>query len=388
MKTEHHHDDVENGAQPPPLAQEQRSSIVDPSGKLTTTCSPACTGAHDKAFHGLYPEAANKYRFLAGHLDLRWHRSIHQFTADVMDVASHPGSPQSLVFRIADILSRTLARLRGEYNDTEQDNAELDNKLSLLQNTARYWTNVLVHQRAVDMWEPVLGPEHPITALLVRNLAAMHISRDATSLGDFLHSTEGTEISVLGTPSGAHHSPLPLWTAVKDLFHLSDTLPSRRAVGNMLLPSPDSRHHMAQLQLGRQRSLEALHHQVAAWSGRSPASNRAILPDNELSIDQEICTEIKLYRMVWLVEHRHKQGDCNGAFGLVNQAHKAIMGLDDKSEFILDRFWAKFKALHWTLFPASNGGIGSQDECPPSNQEGASIRNDQNCAAVPVSSFR
>ena len=371
MKAEPDGGDLADYAQSSPSAQQQDMATTDP-GILTATCSPLCAVARDTAFHGLYPEAAEKYRSLAQHLDTLWHRSIHQFIAEVMDAASHPGCPQSLRFRTADILSRSSARMRANYNDTEHDNAELCNRLSLLENTARYWTNVLVHQRALQIWEPVLGPEHPIAALLVRNLATMNTNRDAKTMKDFLLGTEGAEISVLGAPTGmyqSHHSPL--WTSVNHL-HLSDTTPTRQTITNLPAPGHPTRHHLATLQLNRQCALEALHSQT------TPPPHFMLIPDSAAAITSETCPEIKLHRIFWLAEQKHKQGDREGALALVGEEHRLFMGLEHASEFVLNHFTARFQALHWTLFRAGEvGGGASWEDCPPSCQDEGLGWNDE-----------
>lgn len=375
MKTEHHSDDyLEDYTHTPPLAQQQLGPAADP-GELTSTCSPLCTVARDTGFHGLYREAADKYRFLADRLDTLWHRTVHQFNAEVMDAALYAGCPLTLVFRIADILSRSSARLRARNNDNEHDNRDLHYILALLENTARYWTNVLVHRRALEMWEPVLGPEHPISALLVRNLALMHTNRDATTIVDFLRGTEGAEISVLGTPPPMlAQPPPPLWTAVRDLPHLSDTGPLAQHIANPAIPGHHP-HHIAHLQLGRERALDALHHH------HHPGSPNHFMQthDTESSIDEDPCPEIKLHRILWLAEHRHRMGDHAGALALVHKQYSMLFmgGMTDPSEFIVNHFPARFEALLWTMLGTAAGdeGGGSLDDCPPSNQEEFEVWN-------------
>lgn len=376
MKTEHHGDnDREDYTHLPPSAQQQLGPAADP-GKLASTCSRLCTVARDTCFHGLYPEAANKYRFLVDRLDTLWHRTIHQFTAEVMDAASHAGCPETLVFRVADILSRSSARLRARSNDNEHDDRELNEMLSVLQNTARYWTNVLVHRRALEMWEPVLGHEHAIPALLVRNLALMHTNRDATTIADFLRGTEGAEISVLGTPPPMHaQPPPPLWTAVRDLLHLNETLPLAQHIANPAISGHHPRHHIARLQLGRERALDALYHHHHPGS----TNNFMQTHDTESSIDEDPCPEIKLHRILWLAEQRHRMGDHAGALALVHKQYSMLfMGaMTDPSEFIINHFPARFEALLWTMLGTAAGGEGggSLDDCPPSNQEEFEVWN-------------
>ncbi|KAK3897300.1 hypothetical protein C8A05DRAFT_19911 [Staphylotrichum tortipilum] len=306
-----------------------------------------------------------------------------------MEAASHPGCPQSLVFRIVDILARFSTRLRAEYNDTDHNDAELHSRLCLLQNTARYWTNVLVHQRTLKMWGPVLGHEHPITELLVRNLDRLHANREAMSMEEFLRGTEIAEISVLGTPLDMQPPQSPLSSLVKTLFHLNGPLPSAQALDNLLL-CQDSRHHMARLQLGRQRALQALHHQTATPSDRGSGFDHAILHDNEDSIDQEPDAEIKLYRMFWLAEHRHKLGDWEGALALIHRHNAVYAGLeeDDATKFVGNHFSLKFSALHWTLLRTGDGGSNHPDDCPPSNQEDAWIFDEENQGVAAAPSFR
>jgi hypothetical protein len=56
------------------------------------------------------------FKGLVGKATDTWTQLIAPFNADVMEVASYPGGPQSLAAQVVDTLTRTLIRQRRSYS--------------------------------------------------------------------------------------------------------------------------------------------------------------------------------------------------------------------------------------------------------------------------------
>ncbi|KAL2130451.1 hypothetical protein VTI74DRAFT_6380 [Chaetomium olivicolor] len=324
----------------------QQSSRDGPIRQLTIPAKSLYLLARDYAFDGHYQSAAQNFKLLTQIYHNSWPRVIYQFRAEVMDAACYSGCPQSLAARVADILSRSLVREREKYGSSNSeigDEVELRKVLYVLRATATYWGSVIVQQRAVQIWEPILGPNHPKVTLLRDNLASMRSS----SLGScdfFERYVQGVETSDLSAPLAIDQ--LPSLKRVGDLLLLGDApgnqlLEKLHAIESSSASGQQFRLEVARLRFGRSRALLGLYYSFICrfWDAQKA------FEDSERLMEHETCVEIKLHRMLWYAEHKTRVQDWNSVSRLISRAHAVFMANDTASAFIIDHFPDLFKSL-------------------------------------------
>lgn len=330
--------------------------------------------ALEDAFNGHYHSAAEKYRLTLQTTCIRWNSMLAQFRLHVMDAACYPGCPQSLAARIADIFSQSLVQAREEYSrpDSEMGSeVELHTALLALRNEAEFWTSVLVQQRAIQLWEPILGSDHPQVAQLRHNIAYKR-SEEAICVDELGRLAEGAEVGTLIAP--LETDQLPSLQTVRHLLHLGDApkdqlLEQLRLMESSSVSGQQFRENAGQTRLGRSRALFGVYY---SFVGRFSDAETAF-GDSERLMGHETCAETKLHRTLWYAEHKTRVQDWNGASDLICRAHQVFMASETASAFIIHHFPGRFESLCTavsmrTPIDKISSTAGIDDTCPDSRQ--------------------
>lgn len=289
-------------------------------------------------FNGNYQAAAQKFTLCKERdaTSSRWLRITAQFTADVMEAASYPGCPQSLAARAIDILSRSLRRERDKYSRLHpniENESELRDGLTALKDAANFWVPILVQQRALQIWEPILGRHHPKMALI----------------RDFLHGALVAEFDLDAAYESVDTLDIygpPGLDPVKDLIHLGDApaewlLEQLQAIESSSVSDHPIKQEVALLRLGRSRALLGVYYSFIRRFDEAEEEFQI----SERHLERETCVEIRLHRTIWYAEHKTRVGDWDGVTGLLCRAHEVFMANDTPSEFVLRHFPEQFAAL-------------------------------------------
>ncbi len=304
-------------------------------------------GWHEDAYDGNYQTAAQKLENLITRSGSAWNRAGDQLCLNIMEAASYPGCPQSLKARVIDILSRSLIREREKYSSINSDiknESVLCKVLIALKLDASFWGQLVVQQRVLQIWEPILGRNHP-KIKLIRD----HIDYDRRT-SEPVNIDSERDLPTLDAEADALISSdaegLPEQETFQELIHLGDAPADRlleqlRAIESPSVSGQQIRQETAWLRLGRSNALIGVYY---SFIRHFEDAEKAFLV-SEMRIEQETCVEIKLHRTLWYAEHKTRVGDWEGARGLMCRAHEVFMANDTLSEFVVHHFPERFSAL-------------------------------------------
>jgi len=109
-----------------------------------------------------------------------WGAVRSEFLAALMKMADFRGSPQSIVARFVQELSRFLVRERHKYNQADpvtRNLVELHKLLTSLKMSTQWASWLITQQRALQIWVPILGPEHPKIKMMRNNIATNKVAK-------------------------------------------------------------------------------------------------------------------------------------------------------------------------------------------------------------------
>ena len=330
----------------------QQSSGDKPIRHLTAAAKSSLHQlAIGNVFDGHYQSAARKFKILAEasfpSLEMK---VLYDFCAELIDAACYPGCPQSLAARVTDILSRFLTQEREKYSNFNSRNPgigkiEFGPILLDLRVAASYWGRVIVQQRAVQIWEPLLGPDHPKIAVLRDYLNSIRrpLGVSVTTGSPECPATRVRISALVARLEIDQHSPL---RGISDLLSLGDApadklLENFHALESSSVSGQQFRLEVARLRFGRSRALLGVYNSFIC---RFSEAEKAF-EDSERLMGYETCMEIRLHRMLWYAEHKSRVQDWNSVDRLIRCAHEVFMANDTTSEFIIDHFPGRFKSL-------------------------------------------
>ncbi|KAL8365631.1 hypothetical protein RB595_004446 [Gaeumannomyces hyphopodioides] len=328
------------------VGESQMGSTHEPNRELEEFGEPLELLAATYAADGDYQSATQIHSRIYQICRTIRYRVMAQFDIRVMNAACYPGSPQSLAARIVDILSQSLVQAREAYsmaNSEMVNEADLRSLLLHLRKNAEFWMNLLVQQRAVRIWEPILGPNHPKVAQLRHNIAEIRSDIIAADTDDTT-ILEKTREGMLDTPLEICQEPS--LESVRDLLHLGDApkdqlLEQLHAIESSSAFGDQCRLEVKNLRLGRSRALLGVYY---SFIGQFSDAEKAF-EDSERFVEHETCAEIKLHRTLWYAEHKTRIQDWDGALSLMHRAHEVFMNNETAFKFIIDHFPGRFKLL-------------------------------------------
>ncbi|KAM7190197.1 hypothetical protein V8F20_009819 [Naviculisporaceae sp. PSN 640] len=320
-----------------------------PYAEPTLPPASAVLLAADYAMEAKYDEAASHFRQLGKLTSSPWGSVLFDFNADIMDVASNGGCPETIAIRVSSILSQYLFRERERHRMsslicTNKKQDSLRKVLSGLRLNARFWGSVVVQQRALQIWEPLLGADHPKIVLLRKGLA---LKRKGTVVNlDTATSMVKTEDSLL-VRMELDILPSLLLTPLEEedgLLYLGDGPPDQ-LLGKLedleWRTRKQSQHALAMLRFGRSRALAGLYYSFAERF----TDAQIAFHDSAETLEYETCVEIKLHRILWDAEHKTRIHDWEGARGLLYSSHKVFLDAEGPSEFLNKHFMDRFEVL-------------------------------------------
>jgi hypothetical protein len=304
----------------------------------------------DEAFDGNYAEAARMFKGLVGKATDTWTQLIAQFSADVMEVASYPGGPQSLAARVVDTLTRTLIRQRRSYssgNSGFKCAAILESALATLKIDAGLWANLLMRQRALQIWEPVLGPDHPRIVLIRQSLSKGRqvrvLNPDSDVCDAAMVKFADGELAFDPLAAARIFTPKP----VVDLLHLDDASPARlleqlKVLESASVSGQEAWREISLQKRGRSKALLGVYYSFIGRFEEAEAAFQA----SERHMEHETCVEIKLLRMLWYAEHKTRVGAWDNVWRLMCAAHRIFIANDSLPEFVVHHFPNRFSKLY------------------------------------------
>ncbi|KAL8282256.1 hypothetical protein RB597_009792 [Gaeumannomyces tritici] len=326
------------------VEESRMSSVRGPNEKLADRSKPLNVLGIADARNGDYQSAAQKYRRISQIAQSLIARMMAQFNMRVMNAACYPGCPQSLAARIANILSQSLVQAREAYSMTSsgrRGEVELRCLLLFLRNSAQYWSCLLMQQRAVKIWEPILGPNHPKVAQLRHNIASNFSYGNTATIARIIEKAKGD-----GPITPLEIDPEPSLGSVRDLLHLGDSpkdqlLEQLHAIEGSSDSGDRFRREFADMKLARSKALLGVYYSFIC---RFSDAERAF-EVSEQFMERETCAEIKLHRTLWYAEHKTRTQDWDGAFNLMCRANRVFMGIETASSFVIDHFPGRFISL-------------------------------------------
>lgn len=329
------------------LSSSQLSQIT-----TTTLTLPAAKRlldlAHEDAFAGDYTAAGQKLKLLSQlPYCVDWAPVALELGTLILEAANYAGCPQSLVARITSFLSHFLMRERERYaNDHSKggDVTKLNKTLAALKMSARYYGQLVVQQRALRIWKPILGLGHPKIRKLSAAISAVRHPKlvDPESdprlsevLSPWTGILEPDEIPQLRGASG-----------LRNLMHLEDGPPDQLREKLRVLESSDNtsseaKREMELLQHGRYQALLGVYH---SFLGNFEDAEKAF-QESIVHIGYEVCVEVKLHRLLWYAEHKTRVQDWDGVWDLLSQSHTAFMRNEHPSDFIIHHVPGRFESL-------------------------------------------
>ncbi|KAK0749776.1 hypothetical protein B0T18DRAFT_115356 [Schizothecium vesticola] len=311
---------------------------------------------------GNYQLGAQKARRMMQLPTFYFNRVWGQFHLDVFNAACYPGSPQTVTARVADILTRTLVRERDKYSNSTSDiSSETALRIALLymKNSAQHMARVLVRQRALQIWTPILGLSHPQILEMRQELALQRCSvlyrfqnfkpLEDDAIKDDAIEDNATEGDLLGDLVDIERIE-SFGNKLGYLVHLGDgpndqLLEQLRVMESGSASGQQLAWGMHRLRRGRSRALQGLY---LSFLCRFADAEKAFQESDQL-LKHETCVEITLHRILWYAEHKTRLRDWNSVANLVHRAHEIFMAHDTTSEFIIHHFPDRFKTL-WLAF--------------------------------------
>jgi len=324
-----------------------RDSDTAQTGLAIKKASTLVCGAVYDVFNGNYQPAAQKMKRAVQLNSCYVNRVVCQFRIDVLDSTCYPGHPQSLVARIADILTRTLSREREKYANSSsgiRNILTLHTMLSTLRTDAQFFAEVLVQQRALQIWRPLLNPDDPrikgLRAGLARTRSTYRIAQRCSE-----DSTDGAETDVL-SELPERYQMQSMGERLGILVQLGDApsdqlMEKLRIIETGSCPGKRLTLELEQQRRGRSKALLGI---IFSFVGRFTDAEQAFEVSEQL-MEHETCAEIKLYRMLWYAEHKTRVQDWNNVARLITRAHEIFMDNETNSEFIMHHFPDRFVSL-------------------------------------------
>jgi hypothetical protein len=218
--------------------------------------------AIELTYDGKYRQAGQSYKlaslYLAKiHEPKRWTVVASEFNAALMKAAEFPGCPQSIVARFMQEQSRFLIRERQWYsqaNERERSLADLGTTLTCLKMNAEWASRLITQQRALQIWEPILGPEHPKILDMYGSIVSMRASKTADL------DKETWRIQPDEHLSGPYElDKIPQLRSLGNLLHLCDGSPEEllqkfHALEKSSISNDQIQRDFALLKYGRSRS--------------------------------------------------------------------------------------------------------------------------------------
>ncbi|KAK4206734.1 hypothetical protein QBC37DRAFT_380797 [Rhypophila decipiens] len=293
------------------------------------------------ALDAKYHEAASHFRQLSRLTRSPWGSVLYDFNAEIMDIASHGGCPQTIAVRTSSALSRYLFREREKHRTISlfsitaaRDTNVLNKVSSGLRTNAKFWGSVVVQQRVLQIWQPILGPDHPKMTAARDDLA---LKRSATIVN-----------------LDAHPHSVASQGTLEDFPELDETLEALFSLGDGPPDQPRSRieamersrvglptHNKAMMRFGRSRALLALLYSLT----EQYAGAQSAFHDSAETLCYETCVEVKLHRMLWDAEHRTRIWDWDGAWKLLGESRRVFDGAERSSPFFAWHFTERFAVL-------------------------------------------
>jgi hypothetical protein len=274
----------------------------------------------------------------------RWEVVAAEFFAALMKAANFPGCPQSLIARFTQELSRFLIRERRLYTQTNaqvRSLVELNKTLTALRMNAEWASRLIPQQRLLQIWEPVLGPEHQKIKLIQDQITTMRNGKPTNfeQRPDLIRDVENPAEALIP-------DDIPELRSINNLLHLcdgspDDLLPKFLALESSDISNNQIRHDMRLLQYGRSRSLLGGYY---SFLQKFDDAEKAF-QESDRCMKYEDCVEIKLHRILWYAEHKTRVGDNEGVGMLIRRAHKIFMDNNNPTEFILTHFPDRFYYL-------------------------------------------
>ncbi|AEO67137.1 43665189-f139-4667-bec0-1efc654f4120 [Thermothielavioides terrestris] len=321
-------------------------SEADVSSQCGLSESALTRQALQDSLNGKYREALQKLRLIRLPSST-WKQALRRFDIDVIEAATYPGSPLSVAARVMDALSRALIREMQRYRNSRSDNkdqAELRRAQIALKKQAESWGILLMQHRVLQIWEPILGRDHPKLLYVRSSLARFRV---VNRNPDFLKRLDTWDAAgPLAALIAGGRLPSPGTVCIADLVHLGDAPPNRLLEQLRAIEGPSAAGQQirlkTELRLGRIRALMGVYYSSICLFAEAETAFRT----SERYMGHETCVEIKLHRMLWYAEHKTRVGDWEGVRRLMQEAHEVFMANDDVSEFVLHHFPGRFGNLY------------------------------------------
>ncbi|KAH6664268.1 hypothetical protein B0J14DRAFT_706689 [Halenospora varia] len=264
-----------------------------------------------------------------------WAAVSLRHSAARMEAASHPGCPETLSLRFTQELSRRLIIERHNYlalPADEQSTKELQHIISTLVETTRSWAEVITSQKALEIWQPILGSDHPELTIIRRRLEVHErvpsppIENIVWGLGDPAPPFQPIQHFLHGQREGPTDKLLEL----APLLEFSTDNLSSEVKDKMLL-----------LRRGRSHAFLGGYY---SFLGHFEKAELAF-QESQRTLEGETCVEIKLHRMLWHSEHYTRVKNWDGVSLLLYEAHRVFMEQETASTFVLSHFPDRFRLL-------------------------------------------
>jgi len=309
------------------------------------------------AFNGQYDQAERDYKLVKilyakiyGEND--WRASTAELLSAFMKAASYPGCPRTIFMRLTQEFSSHLALQRQKYlhaQSHEKASIDLPQVLQVLVSSYKFWTSVLTKQRALELWTPILGPEHP---KIVAMIEYIELGKRSSKVEPEPSVSQWDEAEVF-------EQALPQLPEFEHI--LSGTFP-----GNFMELCEDSATNLLQdfealydhdqngtslastirsdvkaLRLGRTKAILGGYHSFLQKFDRA----EEFFQESQRYMSYETCVEIKLHRLLWYAEHKTRVLDWNGVLLVSRQAHSVFMQQNSPSKFLVTHFPKRFELL-------------------------------------------
>jgi hypothetical protein len=145
-------------------------------------------------------------------------------------------------------------RLYSQTNSQARSLTELHKTLTVLRINAKWANHLITQQRALQIWEPILGPEHQKIKLICDHIAGMRARKvvDLKQEPDLIQDVEHS-------PEAFQPNDTPHLRSIGNLLHLydgpqEDLLPKFLALESSNISNSQIRQDMRLLQYSKSRS--------------------------------------------------------------------------------------------------------------------------------------
>jgi hypothetical protein len=256
-------------------------------------------------------------------------------SAAMMEAASHPGCPQTLSLRFAQELSRRLMIERQTFlalPSDEQSTQELQHIISTLVETTQSWTEVITSQKALEIWQPILGSDNPELTLIRKRLEE-HERVPSPPIDSILWG--------VGIPARP-------FQPIQHFLHRQREEPPDKLLelASLLEFSTDNlssevEDEMVLLRRGRSYAFLGGYY---SFLGHFEKAEQAF-QESQKTLEAETCVEIKLHRMLWHCEHYTRVKNWDRVSLLLYESHRVFMAQETASTFVLSHFPDRFRLL-------------------------------------------